>query len=332
MTVVANLPRVYKRFSNFSSLNNATLSKMLHISRQMNTNFENLVDLVKNGIVKVDDSLPVPGSPFIAPSYMDAELQSSEIMDILFEMLNEYFNVASNVAPIYKIDGPVGGCIGSEQRISGDTDAHCSDDDYKEYQLEGACLNSESPGAGLANRGMTRIGTPICTQNGQSSLGDLPNPRHISLAIDGLLREMPFKQEGLTPNLIALTMGQFVTHDTMQHILKGNVNGEGTPPSCSANNRKMAKIFETHTNEAVEVDADDPFYKKFNVRCLQFENNRVINENCEIQKASIVSFLSLPFKNHISDRKHFLPLSIGSKLALYHLAIMSVCHVVPGFS
>lgn len=261
--------------------------KKSRLSTQIYGNFNNLRDLVRKGIGKELPKL-TESSPYVAASELDDELKSSEKNDILYEMLTQFFDVRSNVTPVFESNEVAPGCVGVQGRILKDTEEYCSEENYRNYVVQGKCLNAGRPGAGLANRAMTRLGSPVCTQNNQNTLGGLPTEREVSLAIGKYLKENPFEQRGQTPNLIALTLGQFVTHDTTQRVFQGNVNGESQPFSCGRNNRLLPNVFDAQINDEMKIQAEDPFYGIFGVRCLPIGKNRIINENCKLQKASIV--------------------------------------------
>lgn len=268
------------------------MEKAIQLSTQIYTNLDILKDLVLSEIVQITED-DVILSVFLAASNIDEELKSSEISEYLYQFLLQLYDVQSNETADFE-GKSIPGCVGISKRIEEDTQGkNCLPKNYEFYQVSGRCLNPQIPGAGLANRAMTRMGKQYCSLNAQKGNKKLPNERKLSLGIGHVLKDRSNIQNGLTGNLLALTIAQFVTHDLMQHIYYGHVSGSESPTSCDAMNNKfrLPKIFEAPFNDeaSLDVDANDPFYKDFGVRCFDVGKNRVLNENCKIQKSNTVS-------------------------------------------
>lgn len=119
-------------FEFFSSINNSALQQVNQLASSVFTNIEELHDLLQSGNVVYSDPLAVLISPFAEPGYIDDELDSSDEVEILYNLLNEKLKVnETRVQPVYSTDIPVPNCLGSAKRINKDAAPGCTNDSYR---------------------------------------------------------------------------------------------------------------------------------------------------------------------------------------------------------
>lgn len=139
---------------------------------------------------------------------------------------------------------------------------------------------------------MTRIASPYCTIDGQNGKCALPSARKVSLALKDILNNLPPLQAILPiPNQFSLYWGQVLAHDSSHGSRNGKHTGGVGPASCGADNRKLPDFLSSPFTRPIDVDCQDPFYKTYGVKCLNFQTNRILNEDCTVRDSGFVSTL-----------------------------------------
>lgn len=94
-------------------------------------NYLQIDSLLQSGNIVFTEPTSIFSSPLPFPASYDGEVQSSNIVDILYNLLNEKFSVKRTAQPIYFKDISVPGCVGAKARIAADVPPACTPESYK---------------------------------------------------------------------------------------------------------------------------------------------------------------------------------------------------------
>lgn len=152
---------------------------------------------------------------------------------------------------------------------------HCKAQRYRDYS--GLCNNLEHPHWGMAMNSHHRFLTPDFADGISAPRAsfyaheELPNPRQISTAIH---EDEGFHDHAVTMILVA--WGQYIDHDVTFTAETRDPRTNKTPKCCDGGS--------PHPNcLPIEIPAHDPFYSKFNQRCMNFVRTQAgLRHNCRL--------------------------------------------------
>ncbi|XP_050433058.1 peroxidase-like [Adelges cooleyi] len=172
---------------------------------------------------------------------------------------------------------------------------------YEYRTINGNCTNLEHPTWGMANTATTRL-LPALYKDGimeirtQKSGRNLDTPRVLS---DIFFTDLNFEDDLYTMSV--MQWGQLIAHDV---TLSPTKNG---PSCCGFNQPNQPSTKSLNSCQAISVPADDKFYSRFNVTCMDLQ--RIFNTldiKCNITPALPINlntaFIDASFVYGSSDR------------------------------
>ncbi|GAB6023025.1 hypothetical protein CHUAL_007116 [Chamberlinius hualienensis] len=150
--------------------------------------------------------------------------------------------------------------------------------------ISGKCNNEQNKDWGQSFTALSRMSFSARYKDGideppvAKSGKPLPNCRKISTTV-----LKPSSKSHLHLNSLFPSFGQFVDHD-LSHTPQHKSNGRFC---CSANGRTAQQ----HCLP-IEIPADDPFYKKFNVSCQTFTRSLTFNNSCKSDQREQINQLT----------------------------------------
>ncbi len=151
----------------------------------------------------------------------------------------------------------------------------CKPERYR--TMSGLCNNLENPHWGMAMNGHHRFLPPdfadgiSAPRKSYDGHGDLPSPRAISTAVH---EDEGFHDHAVT--LLLVAWGQYIDHDITLTAETRDPRTRKTPRCCDGGN--------PHPNcLPIEIPYGDPFYSKFNQRCMNFVRSQAgLRYNCRL--------------------------------------------------
>ncbi|KAL0881413.1 hypothetical protein ABMA27_001279 [Loxostege sticticalis] len=250
--------------------------------------------LVKNGVC-LDHCTPAMHHFFSASLPADVKKASEASQEILMatKMLQVKLCSSSTVTPNTFMSFLENQVIRHDSIACRPFSVRCGSTRYR--SIDGTCNNLERPAWGRRGAPFTRIATPryadgIYSMPGAKSGRALPNPRLLSTR---LFTDAPVPSR--VHNYLSMQWGQFVTHDMSLQIME--VTDDGGIQCCIGDGVDvLPPEWQNDKCIPISVPEDDPFYRYFGVKCLNFVRSITTpRDDCSLghaeQMNTVTSFL-----------------------------------------